>query len=422
MLFVTLSIISLVVFAIFFIATYKVVDPNEAHVVVFMGRGRKVYSAKESKTSYFFVPLLMKKQVLPLTNVKTDIEDIHLHDVKVAPFVCDVITWLHISDPIKAAERLTSSQPFDSLRQDLINIVQSVARAAAMKQEVLEIMKDRATFAKSVSEEVGTVLESWGIQLINLEVNDIRDDVEKQSHVISDYESIRRVQVESLSRQEVAVRSREAVEVESENKQKADVAAAKAEEEIEKQRVQRDRNIALAQQEKEKTIAVAQEQTNAQFVKATQTLEVGKAKVAKEAAIEKANGEAEAVRIKGEKEADVERLKGEAVAKALEAKGVAEATAKLKMAEALKEFNDAGINLEQLRAAVEVEKAKYENLGKALSAADLKLVSSGEGGNLFGFDLNGKTGAALGQMVQAFGGAEKVKEVVGKLLKKDDVK
>ena len=392
----------------FFVATYKVIDPNEAHVVVFMGRGRKIYSPKlndqgKSKTSYFFIPLLMKRFVLNLTNVKMDINDIHLNDSKVAPFVCDVIAWLHISDPIEAAERLNLTQPFVSLKEDLINIVQAVARAVAMKQEVLDIMRDRATFSSSVSAEVGSVLSKWGVELINLEVNDIRDDASKQSAVISNYESMREQEVNSLSRQQNAVREREAVEVEMENFRKASIAKTEANEIAARREIEMQKNVDVANQQKEEEISLARKKANDKQIEAQRALTVGEANVAKEATIEKAKGEAEAIRVKGENDAKVVQLKGEADAAAVQAKGLAEAAAKEKMADAMGKFNEAGMNVEKVRAWIEVEKAKYEALGLALSNADLKLVQSGEGASLFGFPLNAKTGGDLGQMVEAIG-------------------
>lgn len=396
----------LVAVAVFlFISTYKVVDPNEAHVVVFMGSGRKVYSPQlnvdgKAKTSYFFVPLLMKRFVLPLTNVKMDIGDIHLNDIEVAPFVCDVISWLHISNPIQAAERLNLTKPFDSLREDLINIVQAVARAVAMKQEVLDIMRDRATFSSSVSKEVGDVLEKWGVQLINLEVNDIRDDLSKGSTVISNYESVREMQVRSLSRQQNAVKEREAVEIEQENFKKSSVAKTEASEVATKRDIEMRKNVAVADQQKEEEISLAKKKANEKQVEASRAQVVGDANVVKEATIEKAKGEAEAVRLKGENEAKVVQLTGEAEAKATEAKGLAEAVAKDKMAEAMAKFNEAATGIKQIEVWGEVEKVKFQSLGTALSNADLKLVQSGEGGSVFGFPLNAKTGADLGQMLE----------------------
>lgn len=408
-----------VAFGLFFIATYKVVDPNVAHVVVFMSRGRKIYAPQlsgegKAKTAYFYIPLLMKRFIMPLTNVKMDIPDIHLNDIQVAPFVCDVITWIHIQDPIKAAERLSLNEKdtFSSLREDLVNIVQAVARAVAMKQEVLDIMRDRKTFSQSVSAEVDGVLGSWGIELINLEVNDIRDDATKESNVISDYESIRKAQINSKARQEVSIRDREAVEIEQDNRQKAEIATAISEENFTKRQIEKDKNIGIMGQDKEREIAQKSEEANKQKVEALRTKDVGEANVAKQATIERATGEAEAIRVTGEKEANVIQLKGEAEGRAIQAKGEAEAIAKEKMAEAMQKFNDSATNIEKIRAWIDVQKAMWEAYGKVASNADIKIVSSGKGASLLGVPLNAETGADFSQMIESIGDIDKLKQVI----------
>ena len=414
-------ILAIIILVVILVSLYNVVDPNEAHVVVFMGRGRKIYAprkdiagaeGKDVKSAYFYIPVIMKRFVLPLTNVKMDIRSVDLNDMEVAPFVCDVITWVHIKNPIQAGERLNlaaNEDPFESLNQDLIALVQAVARAVAMKQEILEIMRDRKTFGESVSAEVNGVLEEWGIQLVNLEVNDIRDA--ENSQVIKDYEKQRQVQVNSGVRKEVAIRNREAVEVEQENRQKSEIATAVAEEEFEKRKLERDKNVGMKEQSKEMEIAKMTDEANKSKVEAHRTLTVGNAKVAKDAVIEKATGDAEATRVTGEKEADVVRLKGEATGKAIEAKGTAEAVAKDKMAEAMAKYNEAATIVEKIRAWIEVEKARWIAYGSVAENAEIKIVNSGNGADIFGLPLNAETGADLGQMLEGLD-LEKIDTVV----------
>lgn len=405
--FIIIAIVAVILFAIFFLMTYKVVGTNEAHVIVFMGRGRKIKSpvAKDGvdgKTSYFYIPFLMKRYIMPLTNVKLDIDDIFLKDIQVAPFECDVVTWLHIEDPVKAAERLDFSQDvFASLHKDLQAIVQAIARAAAMKQEILDILRDRTTFAQGVSSEVNGVLESWGVQLVNLEVNDIRDAPD--SHVIENYENIRKATVESLTRVEVSKRDREAVEAEQENRRLAETATADSEKAFKTKQIQRDEALGVAEQEKLQRIAVAEQSTNEQKVSALRVTTVGEANIVKEAAVVTASGEGEAIRIKGEKEANVVTLKGQAEGNAIEAKGLAEAKAKDAMAEALKKYNDAATTIEKIKATIAVQTAFAEAYGKIAEHAEIKIVSSGEGADLFGIPLNAKTGADFGQLIEAMG-------------------
>ncbi len=399
---------------LFFLATYTVVKPNEAHIVVFMGRGRKFYSPSMSKKSaYFFIPVLMKRYLVPLTNVKFDINDIRLNDIRVAPFVCDVIAWVNIDDPILAAERLDigAKDPFDSLFQDLNNIVQAIARAVSMKQEIIEIMRDRKTFAAAVSEEVNGTLKEWGVNLVNLEVNDIRDDRISESTVIKDYESMRRAQVRSSARIEIAEKDREAVEAEQENLKRKEVAKAEAAEVAESRIADKEKRVGLATQERDRAIAEARETANSQAVKAARTLDVGRAGVERDAHIEAARGVAEGKLIEGEKEAQVVRLKGEADGAAVQAVGLAEAESKNAMAQAMAKFNDAATVIEKIRAWTEIQKAQWTAYGQVAQNADIKVVSSGKGASILGVDMNAETGADLGQFIESMGGVEKLEQL-----------
>lgn len=409
--------VAVVILVLFFFSTYKIVGTNEAHVIVFMGRGRSIKTPVEGgKTSYFYIPFLMKRYILPLTNVKLDINDIPLNDNQMAPFVCDVVTWLHIQDPVKASERLNfeDENAFGSLHNDLTAIVQAVARAAAMKQEILDIMRDRATFANGVSAEVDIILSQWGVKLVNLEVNEIRDI--STSNVIQNYEAVRKAQIQSTTRIEVAKRDREAIEAEQENRQKAEVAKAESEKVFMTSQVSRDKQIGIAQQERDQEIARAEQKTNEVKVEALRTAQVGQADVKKQATVREAEGIADAVKIKGQRDAEVIELIGKADGAAIEAKGVAEAKAKEAMAKALKEYNDAATVLEKIKAQVEVQKAFANAYGQIAANAEIKVVTSGEGGNILGLPMNAKTGADIGQMLEAFGG-EKVAAVINELKK-----
>ena len=399
---------AILVLVVLFLSTYRVVQPNEAHVLVVMGRGRKIYmpgvdeGGKRRKTAYFFIPFLMRRYILPLTNVKMDIKDIHLNDTEVAPFICDVIAWIRIEDAVMSAERLDLTHTngvFGALYQDLINIVQAIARATAMKQEILEIMRDRKTFSDTVSAEVNGQLKKWGVELVGLEVNDIRDDSEKNSSVISDYESMRKVEINATARKKIAEKDREAVEVEQTNRRMAEVATADAEETLRIRQLNKDKAVGIADQERIMDVARQEEVANEQRVSAYRTLTVGNANVEKEAVVAKATGEAEAIKVKGEKQAMVTELTGRAEGAAIEAKGTAEAVAKDKMAVAMAKFNEAGTNIEKIRAYIEVQKAMWEAYGMVAQKANIKIVSSGKGGNLFGFPMNAETGADFGQFM-----------------------
>lgn len=374
--------------------TYTVVDPNKAHVVIFMGHGRKVYTphiGDEGKkpTSYFFIPIIMKRTILPLTNVKMEIEGFELTDANVAPFSCEVTCWFRIEKPEVAVEKLDIDEKFeDSVRGTLEELIRGVARASAMKQEILDIMRDRKTFGHTVETEVNGALEEWGLELVKLEVIDFSDP--EGSTVIEDYENMRKAEIRASSRKIVAEQDKDATIVEAQSAKLSGIARAEADREVEKANVEKDKQILIAQEEANATVAKQREIANTKKVEAEKALTVGQATVQKQAAIEIAEGEAQSVFKKGKAQADVVAEVGLAEAKSTDAK-----------AEALKKYNEAGITLEQIKAFVEVQKSMYDNLGKALSSADINLVGGADGGSLFGFDLGSKGGASLGQFIKS---------------------
>ena len=142
-----LGILVLVIVVVAFMS-YTIVDPNEAHIVVTMGSGRKVYSPHVDKdgnklsTAYFYFSSLMRRTILPLANVKLEIDKFSLKDSLVAPFFCEVVCWFRISEPDIAVEKLDINDGDfdDAVKQTLEAQVMGIARAAAMKQEILEIM------------------------------------------------------------------------------------------------------------------------------------------------------------------------------------------------------------------------------------------------------------------------------------------
>lgn len=415
---------------------YTVVEPNKAHIVVFGKRGRTVYTphvdddGTHHSTAYFFIPPLMERIILPLNNVKMEIPQFELRDAKVAPFMCEAVCWFRIEKPEVAVEKIDVEEAggFEAaVESTLEDQVKGITRAAAMKQEILDIMRDRISFGDHVVTEVNGALDEWGLEIVRLEIVDFSDiknddpDAE-DSRVIADYEDIRKSQISAASRKERAQQDRDAEVVEAASQKEAGIAKAESEREIEKANIEREKQVKIAEQTAEKEIAARAEEANRQKVEATRTMKVGEAEVEKEALVEVAEGKAEAVRKEGTAQADVVELRGLAEAKVVEQKGFAEAAGKDKMAEALKKYTEAGISLEQLEAVVEIQKSKFEHLGKALEAADLKfnIVGGGASANLFGFDLGAEGGAGIAQMMQAFESTygKPPKDLISKVAKK----
>lgn len=226
---IPILIISGIIFLAIIIAInfYTVVEPNKAHVIVAFSSGRKIYhpSMDKKKSAYFYIPMFMRRIIVSLENVKHEINNIELRDNKFAPFKCDITCWFKIANPDFAAEKLDVDKEgniMDSIRETLNAQVQGVVRAAAMKQEIMELMQDRTTFGKSVFEEVNGDLDEWGVQLVKLEIIDFSDL--DQTHVIKDYEARREAEISSVTRQTVAKNDQEAQVKEAEAKKISETA------------------------------------------------------------------------------------------------------------------------------------------------------------------------------------------------------
>lgn len=409
-------VVLIVLFVIFFLSTYTVVKPNEAHVVVFMGKGRRIYSpsmvaGKTFSTAYFKIPSLMKVNILPLANVKMELPGFRLVDKDVAPFTCEVVCWFRIKSPADAIEKIDIDGEFaESVLKILEAQIRGVARAAAMKQSILQIMQNRKDFGDIVEEEVNGTLDEWGLELVKLEIIDFADT--ENSQVIQNYENKRESQIEAESRKEVAAQKKDAEIAEAQAARESGIAKAEADQKVQQAGVERDKQVNISKEKAAQEVATASMDANAQTVEAERKLQVGRASYNKDAKIIEAEGErtstirlgegqAESNRVKGQANAQVIRLEGEGQAAAKKAQGLAEAVAIDKKAEALKKYNDAGINLEKIRATVEIEKTKFVNLGAALQKAQIQIINGGET-DLFGMAVGPKQGAGFATALKAF--------------------
>jgi flotillin len=380
MLIILLAVVGglLALFVVFFLMTYTVVKPNEAHVAVIGNGGRKVYSpnpvARKNGSAYFYIPLFMKRVILPLGKVKIEIDSFKLRDKNVAPAVCDVVTWLSINDPELVVESISlhESSFEDAVRDTLQAQVSGIARAAAMNSEILDLMRDRTSFGNIVQGQVNGALRPFGLDLIQLEIIDFSDA--EESHVIQDYEEMRQSEIESQSRQTIALQNKEAEVTEAENQRIAGIAKQHSQQEIQISEIKRNELTQSANAEAEMRIAEKLKETNRIKIDALRVKTVGEAEVTKEATITQADGESEAVRITGVAQTEVVRLTGQAEADANKQRGLAEAeilkqtgiakgAAITAEAEGLAKYNEAGMALERLRALKDIEITKAHRNG-----------------------------------------------------------
>jgi flotillin len=424
---IVLGIVAVVVIILTLASTYTVVPPHEAHVVVTRGKGRKLYSSREGdKSSYFMFPIIQKRSIIPLRNKELSIENIPLRDKDIAKFLCDVVCWINVTDPIVASERIGSTdrlKDFTGIHDDITDLVKSVTRNSSMKMDLVSLMSDRLKFSKEIASEISTSIKEWGISLVDLECIHFTD--EAGYHVIKDLESRQAKLIEATTRKLVSEREKEAAIKESEMDRETRLKQAENEEKSKQREIKKEEEIGKAEQQKQMAIQIATEKTNEQTVKALRTLNVGKAEVVKQETITKAEGEADANIKTGEAEATVITVKGEAEAKVIKAKAVSEAQGIDAKAEAQKKYTESAMAIEVITAIIEaskqVEIAKFKNLGEAIKEANVNIVATGTQ-EIFGIPLDTKTGVAIGGMLHSLklagfdvsGLMKKAAEVFGK--------
>ena len=397
---------------------YRIVPVNEAHIRI-MHNKKDTFSSRTGKSAYWVIPFVSKMQRLPLTNLAIPISDIKLNDKDMAKFVCDIVCFVNINNLDLAVERLplTDSSKdlgfdFQKVSNDLHAIVESVGRTSAAKQSILEIYMDRQAFDQAITKEVAAVFPKWGIELVDLELKEIKDA--PNSTIISDIET----KVASQIRRDAAIKI-------AQTNKEAEVAKAENEEIYRKRQIQKDQTISIAQQDAQIAVQQKTAEANIQAVEAKRKTDVGAAEIQKQiteqnamAARIRVEQEAEATKMKyaTEAEGQSQQIKsvGQAEADIVKAKLVAEAEGKIKLAEAMKLVNDSAMDVKRLDIQKDIQIAKFTALGSALEKADLKLIMSGEkSANLFGLDFNAETGANLEQFLQNAGiTTEKIQEIL----------
>jgi len=402
------TIVVLVIVAIIFVRwSYTVVPPHEAHVVVSRGKGKKVYCSRplegvKLQSAYWYIPILEQRLILPLENIRIEIDSIPLRDQLMAKFSGDVICFLSVVDPLLAAEKLGRIEAeegktgFPRIESEVGRLIESITRNASMSMEVYEIMRHRDAFSQEVKKRVNDPLKEWGVQLVDLEVIHFKD-IENYT-VIKDLEQRQATLINAETRKQVADNQKGASIVESLANKETEMARAENEELYRIRQIQKDQKVGQTQQEAVQNVAQAEMEANKQKVEALRVLDVGTAQVGAQAKIESAKGDSEAVKTKADGDSEAIRKTGLAQAEVTKASLIAEADGTKEKAYALKEYTDAGLSLETIRADVQIKQAQFAALAEGLKVAKISLVTSGES-SILGIPVSAKVGADIGQML-----------------------
>ena len=423
--FIGLFVVGLVVLLGGWVLTWrKIVPADEAHVVIQTGKMRlftshKDYTDKykgntgvvqEGKAVYYKVPEIIPKwgmevHEIPLKILPINVSSFKAFDKDRARFLCNIIAYVVINDPIEAARRFGGN--LDLLKEDVRNIVQATTRDATTKVPIREIINDREGIVKEIKDPLKEAIQNWGLDLRDIELVEFSDPPD--SHVINDISSIIEEQINSEARQKNA-----------EQQKLARMKEAESDELARKREIARDELVARREQERDQKVAeleklAKEKQLDVERVKEVKTQEIEKERAIVEAeerkrtGIIKAEQDKEMEKIRREQkrlDGEGERLRREEIAKGeaapiremgqaeadvIKLKGLAEAEAKDKLQAALNKFGDEAIRALVAEKIVDMEKAVGIATADALRDADLRVFA----GN------NGNSGFDLGSMVES---------------------
>jgi flotillin len=379
------------------VGLYRVVPVNEAHIRILQNT-KSIFSSRVGKSAYWVVPFITKLHKLPLCNLAIPVNDIKLNDKNMAKFVCDIMCFINIKDISLAVERLiltdaTKEMGFDFVRlsEDLRAIMESVGRTVTTKQTILDIYMNRSLLDMAITKEVEVVFPKWGIELVDLELKDIKDAL--NSTIIQDIERKIAAEIRRDAEIKVATTTKE-----------AELAKAEAEEIYRKRQIEKDKQVGMAEQVKNQEIADKEAEANAQRIEAMRKLQVGQAEIEKQKIEQLAMGQKIKYTVEAEGQSNQIGTVGRAEADIIRIKKEADAAGTLKLAEALKEFNDVAINVKILDIQKEIMLAKFNAMASAIQKADVKWIMSGANAQkFFGLNLDAEGGANIQQFIQESG-------------------
>ena len=458
----------------------KVVPTNEAHVVQKWKKstpygkwfsGWNVYHAWPA-----WVPVVwVSVQKLPLSIFDLQLNDYEAYDSGKVPFQVDITAFFEIKEPETAAQKVYT---INELKDQLNETLKWVVRKVLASKDIVEIMESRVEIKKEFYDQVFGAVKSWWIMLQNVEFMDIRDA--QGSQVITNIMMKKRSQIEAESQIEVAENQKNAT-IEKENKlaearsaaakakSTADIIASDAERTAEikvienekltqNQEIEKERVLAIQKEEakqklyeaekitKERELAVKQveEEKNADIAKSIELIKADEqkqkviidAEASKEEVRLRAEADKESIelaanadKIKVELAAEAEKTRIESIwiakAKEIDYIGTAEAKNKTQMAEALNTFDSASLDFMKKELDVNLSEVVDLEKAKALSKADVKVISTwANGGDWVAnfMDLfSAKGWTNIWAMIEAAKntlGEEKVNEVINKISKK----
>ncbi len=426
-LFSTFAVLIFLLFALFvgylFIKfRYKKAGPDEALIIY--GR-RKLFGAKvrglDGKVEgfrivrgggAFVIPAWEQAEFLSLRMMTLEIDLKHVYTIQGIPINVRAVAQVKVGSDIpyisKAAEGFLGMEP-DQIRATLKETVAGHLRGIVGTLTVEELYRDQKSFQEKVRDEAHVDFEGMGFEFKSFVFQEIKDDEgylnalgqPKIQEALKDARiatananraaTIEEEQARQQTEQKRIVVDTEIAESDkslslkrADIKEDVDVANAKATKAGEMELKVQDISIAEREVERRKLElnATIREQAEAKKFEAERLADADQYRVVRQAEADRIRRQeqAEALKAEGLAKAEAESVMrrdiGMAEADAIRAKGEAEAEARLKLAEALKMYNEAGLSIEALKVLPEIAAAVSEPLARA---GQTTIISQGNG-------------------------------------------
>ena len=365
---------------------YRIVPADSVDVVI---QGSKVtlYSPHKAysttgKSTYFRIPewfflfgLGMRVHRIPLKIITINVPNFLAFDQDRARFVCDIICYVTVKDPLVAAQRFSGD--LTEMSKQVSMIVQATTRDVTTKKPIRAIINNRDDIISAIKPILQNTIIEWGLDLKDIELIDFKDPTPTEdgikSHVIEDISTIIETQINSEMRQKNAAQNKDARMREAEN-----------DEEAKKRELSRDEAVRKRAQEVEMVVFAQQKLAREQELEVTKVQQVKTAEIEKDKQIVQAQQRQQVEAINKEQkrlmgEGDRAQKEQQAIGDAahFREEGLAQAAAKEKLQEALNKFKP-----EAIRALVaEAMVAAWKDVGvagaKALEGAEVKVLAGG---------------------------------------------
>lgn len=420
----------------------RVVPTNEVHIVQSARSTTSYGNGTENGNTYYdwpsWIPLIgITKTSLPVSVFNLNLNAYEAYDKDRVPFVVDIVAFYRIENSNIAAR---SVENFSELELQLKAITQGAIRTVLASHDINEIMVQRSQFGEKFTQEVSGQLANWGVTTVkNIELMDIRDAVNNQ--VVHNIMSMKKSEIEMLSRSTVANNMQKAQTAEITAKQNIELQNQEALESVGKRTAAKEKNIGIAQQQSQQAVKEEERNTMEKEMAVQKVQHVTEAEIAKsvsivtadqkkQTAILEAEGtkqvlvlQAEGKLEQGKREAEITTLNGDAKASAERALQLAPVMAQITLAKEIGQ-NASYQNYLVIIRKVEADQVVGIEQAKALQKAEIQVIANSgtpANGVKTVMDLFSSAGGTnIGAMLEGLAQTETGAAILGKLNKGED--